>query len=311
MVKKSLLGAVLLSLWAISLSYVYGLGGLAGMHAPSLVEESAQRALPLAGMLMRSGAPVCSEDPVGCGQVDPGERQAVSCEEFTTANATSRHAVLFVFGQSNSANAGRDRYVAGPDVLNFNYHDGKCYPAIDPLLGPNGEGGSVWGVLGDQLIAGQDYDKVLIVPLGIGGTAIDRWAPGGDLHARIKATTESLDRAGVAPTHVLWHQGESDSGANPTAPEVYTEKFKAMVAALRDYGIDAPVFPAIATRCNSEGNDGIRAAQRALPDTVEGVLPGADTDALVGKRFRHDDCHFNHVGMQYHAALWRDAIKAR
>ena len=45
----------------------------------------------------------------------------------------------------------------------------------------------------------------LIVPIGIGGTELAQWVPGGDLHARVEGTGELLRRLGIRPTHVLWH----------------------------------------------------------------------------------------------------------
>src|SRR2546425_3481295 len=54
--------------------------------------------------------------------------------------------VALVFGQSNSSNSGQTRRTARERV--YNYYQGKLYLAQDPLLGADGDGGSVWTRLG-------------------------------------------------------------------------------------------------------------------------------------------------------------------
>jgi len=304
-VRKWLLRLVLLVLWGVSLVYAFGLGGLAGMYQPQAVQGAASLASGLAIMLMPR--PCAAGDVADCGFADTRDRQQVDCAPFR--EASTRRAVLLAFGQSNSANAGRDRYMARHDVVNFNPHDGNCYRAQDPLLGPDGEGGAVWGVLGDMLIESGVYDSVLIVPFGIGGTSIMRWAPEGDLHPRVAHTAAQLRAAGIRPTHVLWHQGEAD--AQSLAGSAYTMLFGQLLTALRGYGIDAPVYPAVATRCGDDGDAGLRAAQAALPEAFAGVRRGADTDQLTGPAYRYDDCHFHAAGMRAHAGLWLRALATR
>ena len=78
-----------------------------------------------------------------------------------------------MFMPDRVSTAARDRYVTGHEAINFNPHDGKCYQTQDPLLGPDGRGGSVWGRLGDGLVREGLYRRVLIVPIGIGGTQLE------------------------------------------------------------------------------------------------------------------------------------------
>ncbi len=101
-------------------------------------------------LLPASSAGSCADDPASCGFADTEGRVEVDCGSFV--GDSPDQAVLFVFGQSNSANHAKDRYVAGNEVVNFNPHDGRCYQAEDPLLGADGSGGSVWGRLGDDLV---------------------------------------------------------------------------------------------------------------------------------------------------------------
>lgn len=296
--------ALLLGAFVISLLLAYGLGALVGKYRPNLATPYSDWAMAI---VVRFSDLSCDvEDVTTCG-VSKTDRPAVSCAPFTAGNP--RHAVLFAFGQSNSANYGETRYTASDSVLNFNIHDGKCYTAVDPLLGPDGNGGAVWGQVGDRLIASGVFDRVLIVPFGIGSTGIMEWTAGGRLQPRVEFAARQLARAGIAPTHVLWHQGENDARAGTPAQD-YTRMFEALVATLQGYGIHAPVLPAIATLCNDLGSDELRAAQRALPQRIAGVYPGPDTDSLSDMRDRVDYCHFSQRGMEAHAALWTEAILA-
>ena len=313
--KKRIVRTVFAVAWLGSLYLAYGFGGMAGMFSPDRVSTAARAAFRVMSLWPASSEGSCADDPASCGFADTEGRVEVDCDAFV--GDSPDQAVLFVFGQSNSANAARDRYVAGNQVINFNPHDGRCYQAEDPLLGPDGSGGSVWGRLGDDLVGEGLYRRVLIAPFGIGGTQLAPWAPGGELHVRVEKTARMLAEAGIRPTHVLWHQGESDVVAD-TPPDEYVALFGALVASLAELGIDAPVFPAVATHCYFEDGmrvtyaasaERIRGAQASLPERIPNVWPGPDTDAIVGPRFRYDGCHFNYQGIDAHARLWVRALR--
>ena len=221
---KWLIRAVVLGLWFVSIVYVYGLGALAGKYAPHLAEKSMARASKVMFLFMGDYQP-CGDTPVlECGFQDTTGRREVACADYLGDGA----AVLMTFGQSNSANAGRDRYTPSRTVANFNFHDGKCYVAQDPLLGPDGQGGAVWGVLADKLIEGGKYDRVMIAPFGIGGSALAQWQADGFLHPILVEATRSAVEHGIEPTHVLWHQGESDAGSG-TSEQDYFAMFEKLL----------------------------------------------------------------------------------
>lgn len=295
-------------LWASSSALIFGAGALVGSFRPQSAKPFDDWALAIYRSVGRGSGCRDASDPVNCGFNETAERTPASCDPYTRPHP--RHAVLLTFGQSNSANFGQTLHVAGAGVDNFNVRDGACYRAEDPLLGPDGEGGSVWSRLGDRLVEGGHFDRVLIAAFGAGGSEIALWAPEGSLHPKIAAAAARMQALGIRPTHVLWHQGEAER-AKGTRPKEYVERFRGIVEALRTSGIDAPVYPAIATICRSGANLEIRAAQRSLPDLMPGVRLGPDTDSLDRMSQRHDNCHFSDAGLDAHARLWVEAMTGK
>lgn len=230
-------------------------------------------------------------------------RRAVDCPR----ESSPRMLVALTFGQSNAANYVRGRHVPTTGVIN--YYRGRCYEGRDPLPGAGGTGGSVWSRLGDLLIAGGHYDQVVFAGIGVSATGIARWTTGGDLHARLVEVLADMQARGLTPTHLLWHQGETDA-KEATGAEDYRRQFLAMLDAVRARGIAAPVFVATATYCHGRSSAELRAAQASLVDAGAGIRAGPDTDALVGSPWRYDDCHFSEAGAMRHAELWRDALLA-
>ena len=149
------------------------------------------------------------------------------------------------------------------------------------------------------------FARVVVAPIAVGGSSVKRWAPGGDLDDRIAATLRSLEATGLPPTHVLWHQGETDVRM-PGAE--YGEHFRAMLEAARADGLDAPVFVAQASICKNQGSDELRRAQRELAQ-LPGVHEGPNTDALDRFRWRRDLCHFSGPGLDAHARAWVDVLR--
>lgn len=275
----------------LSISLLIGFigGSLAGLMHMSIAQHTV-------GLLTRPL--ICSD--VACGYSDVNDRTAVDCSRYTQENR--RIMVLLALGQSNSANHGETLFAPANGVDNFSTNHGGCYAAKDPLLGATGDGGSPWTRLGEGLINEGSYDRVLIVSIGVGGSKIQRWQPGGDLNPRIARTAKSLNAAGIKVTHIAWHQGESNSKDDA---EEYVAAFGKVYKSLRDVGFDAPIFPAIATICFDRGSDDIRAAQALLPKRFPGVFLGANTDTLDRFIFRHDLCHLSALGLSKHAELWQ------
>ena len=283
--------APLLAVAGLALAYGYGVTSYAFRLFP--IEQI--------GLLKRAVIPDEGRETDVAAYSDTTNREVVSCWSIDP-NA----AVILAMGQSNAGNYGETRYRPIQPVFNFNWADGKCYRAEDPLLGSSGDRGSVWTRLGDALIESNQFKQVVIVPIGVGGSSVRDWAgPHGPAQRAVQAR-EALSRVGLHITHVLWHQGEADYGMHK---DVYSRLFAHMTEYIRSHGINAPVFVATATICNNTGADQIREAQRELPYKLANVYAGPDTDALDSIYDRRDNlCHFSDRGLALHARMWRDVI---
>ena len=250
------------------------------------------------------GRPIRLLDPGGFSFRDSKKRERV---DSTTFAPHPRLAVILTFGQSQMANEGASNglFVPRSGVFNFNWLDGNCYVARDPLLGTTMDRGNLTTRLADYLVARGVYDRVLLVPIAYGGTRIVQWVPGSEMFRRITVALHRLKKHDIAVTHALWQQGESDAGS--TSTDDWIIRFGAMVSALRHLGMSAPIFVAQSTRCVSLPNEAIRAAQCAVIDRSKNILPGPDTD-IIGPEYRWDNCHFSAEGLSLAAEAWFQAI---
>lgn len=236
------------------------------------------------------------------GYSDVSEKQEIPCGTIDMTNTM----VALTFGQSNSTNDGEVRYSPAKSVYNF--YEGKCYKAADPLLGASGDKGSVWTRLGDMLINNGLYSNVIFVSIGVGGTSVSRWTTDGDLFQRIVETKRQLDQQNMRFTHLLWHQGETD-GEIGTEKDDYKTMLADMANGIRRLGINAPLYIAVATRCKGPIKMDIHEAQLELVGERDDILMGANTDTLSDMDDRYDFCHFSDAGLQKHALLWLQSIQ--
>jgi hypothetical protein len=269
---------------------------------------------------------------------DPTGRTRVGCADIPRQHL----AVVLIAGQSNAANsASADAdgryYSTTKPVYNLNIGDGKCYVAENPILGSDARldasqrpiDQSFALPLAAALIEGGLFTHVLLVPISVSGTLIEQWTPspprtpGASLFRRFVVAIEHLKNAGLAPTFLLWHQGEGNSGPIVNAkmhraltPDIrqaatlsWMRNFLHMVAALRDMGVAAPVFVAKATVCGGWGPSAeIRRAQASVVDPAWKIFSGPDTDA-IGQALRRDGCHFSHEGNLAHAQKWFEVLR--
>lgn len=237
---------------------------------------------------------------------DTSDRKAALC---TIDGERSRTAVIVILGQSNAANHGAGRYAAKHRVDNFNIYDGKCYHAEDPLLGASGDGGNFATRLGDKLIEDGLFDRVILAPIGMGGTTVEQWADEGMFNRRIPVVIRRLYDAGLTADFILWHQGEGNPGMGDRGGRQYRKNLLEVVQTFRRYGVDAPFFVALATLCGGphQNAENIRAGQSGAVDPSARIYQGPDTD-IIGTEHRWDKCHFDETGLGLAATLWLEVI---
>lgn len=236
---------------------------------------------------------------------EPDDRQADPVAVSPPDCHNVRTMVVLTAGQSNAANAGSDP--SGPFPGVFNLYGGRFHQARDPLLGASGQGGSVWIRFSRKVIEAGLYQQVVIVPVAIGGTRIAHWVPGGELSHRIPAAIAQCKALGLGITHVIWHQGESDTqyGTSQTA---YAKALRAVIGQIRANGVPAPVMVCRAARMRDIYGPQIIKAQEEVISSTSGVIAGPNTDDLIGVDKRFDDLHFNGAGFDAFASALVSAL---
>jgi lysophospholipase L1-like esterase len=239
----------------------------------------------------------------------PGE-PTVDC----AALARGRVMVALVFGQSNASNTADPGYDSSQPVYAF--ADGVCRKAHDALPGATGTKGSSWPRLGDKLVAGGFYDAVIFANIARGGSSVLHWGPGGSLNPVLLETLDTLAASGLAPTHVLFHQGEADCALG-VAPDDYAALLGAVIDQLRarlHQASDILVARAslhLDPVCGDQANPScyktcpaLTKAQTALADPDRRILSGPDTDRLLPWTDRNDGYHFTARAADRFADAW-------
>jgi lysophospholipase L1-like esterase len=237
---------------------------------------------------------------------DGSDREAVPCPP-----AGERTMVALVFGQSHGANQVRAHYVGDPGV--YNYLRGRCFAAVDPLLGTGGDRGNLWTLVGNKLVRQKQFDAVVVATIAIGGTSVAQWAPGGNLYGHLLSAVNAVGLT-YPITHVFIQLGETDLIVRTTS-EDYARQFSELIAALRQRGVGAPIFVAVesgycdGTEKPPPPDNPVVAAQRRVIASQEGVYLGPDMDAVLNTPAdRYDGCHMSAAGAEKLARLWTQAI---
>ena len=230
--------------------------------------------------------------------------------ERPCGTSSGQTAVIVVYGQSNAANYGTSRYAAREAVDNFDPATGRCFAAVDPLLGTDGSGGNFATRLGDILIQAGRYNRVILVPIAVEGASLS--ALNNAYADRIENVIAKLKAAKLVPTHLLFQQGEKDA-MMATTPAQYVSQLHRIVARFRAAGFEAPFYLSQSTKCDladPKNSAAVRAGQELAIDATLNIRRGPDTD-MIGNDGRNpnDGCHMNETGTLANAALWGAFIK--
>lgn len=224
--------------------------------------------------------------------------------------------VFVIAGQSTCANSLDGSYTPtnGSKIDNFNIYDGGTYVAADPQLGCTidtvGGVGNLFFRMADKLITTSVFARVIIVPIGVGGSQISEWAPGGAHNKRLIISAQRLAAVGLPITAFLWMQGETDAALG-TVQATYQTALGNVIGTPRALGYNAPWLVGQCTYNSGNTSSAVRAAQAAVVNGTT-IYAGADTDTLTGTSVNRqaDNTHFKVAGGDAAAALWRTAVDA-
>jgi hypothetical protein len=212
-------------------------------------------------------------------------------------NPAERTLVLISAGQSLATNVLPTLHVPtnATKVDNFNFSDGASYPVAGSAFGllgcsneppaqPGGPG-NINAYLADLFITNGIFDRVIIVPIAIGGTLASDWAT-GYTSWRFAVAMGRLANRGMVPGTtnltfaVTWMHGESD-GLAGTSQATYMSLMQQIRAGFTASGFICPTcrfFINIETFFAGI-SPAIAAAQVALVDNVN-FFAGANLDTM-------------------------------
>ncbi len=220
--------------------------------------------------------------------------------------------IFIILGQSLTANNGASNYTPtnAEKSQEISIFDGLCYRLKDPALGASGGTGGYISRLADALITAGLFQRVIMIPCGVGGSSVLRWTPAGDLNHKLRVAYLRARSLGYTVSGVLWGQGEADVQAG-TSKATYKARFDEMADSIRALGCTAPWFVAQETYLSGVTNSTIRDAQselvgtRTLPSGNSiTVYAGPDLDTLGGANRQGDDIHLSDTGNANAAAAW-------
>lgn len=230
---------------------------------------------------------------------------------------TKKTLVLISAGQSLRANCCGTLFAPtnASKIDNFNVNDGAVYDCTGPLLGcTNGSTGpgNIMPRVADLLITNNRFDRVIIVPLAIGGSFIADWQDGGAYSDRVPVAMRRLAARGIVPGvtgvtfAIEWGQGESD-GLYGTTQADYTARWMSFKATVIAAGFVGRLFVAHESYYAGNTYSAITAAQAAVIDNVT-VFAGGNLDTITSSGRAGDDLHLNDTGAASAATLIYNAM---
>ncbi len=228
-------------------------------------------------------------------------------------NGGIRNCILLIAGQSNVCNNVTTAYTPtnSTKVDNLNPYNGAVYKGVDPLLGCSAPGalgsGCFAGRLADKLINANLFDRVILVPVGVDGTAAADWQ--NTYGNRLSAALKRLSARGMTATAILWGQGEQD-GFLGTSSAAYQASMNAVIAATQALGYAGPWFIAEQTWRSGTTSATIQGAQAALVNQGSNIWAGPNADSLDATNRQADNTHWNDTGSDAYAGLWQTALHA-
>lgn len=216
--------------------------------------------------------------------------------------------VIVTAGQSLVCNYASGTYTkTSTKIHQLNLLNGGVYEAADPTLGVDGTQTNFAVRLADKLITAGKCQRVIFLPIGVGGSDIAQWGLGGAYNHRIGVAFRRLASIGLTPTMFLWQQGTSDNSLG-TTQATYTARGNEMISTVRaNAAVNLPIFIAKESWVSGVLSTPVRAAQTALVNPSSFIFVGPDIDTITD---RQDASHMNATGANLQAAAWQSAVSA-
>jgi hypothetical protein len=225
--------------------------------------------------------------------------------------------IYLLMGQSNMAGRGKfgpEDKTPHPRVLMFTIA-GEWEPAVEPITHdkPTMLGVGPGLAFGKAMADKEPGLTIGLVSCAFGGTPLRRWQRGGDLYSNAVQRATLAMRDGTLKG-ILWHQGESDSGAATNALS-YSDRLAQMVQDVRA-DLAAPNLPFVAGQIGEflydRGPDHspyARVVNEAIAKLPE-KIPAAGYVPSKGLTHKGDVLHFDaasqrELGRRYAAVMLR------
>lgn len=225
---------------------------------------------------------------------------------FISQLSHAKDLAILVIGQSISSNCNAFPFNHEAGIYQYDQH-GNIISAHDPFLWADCDRGSMWVPLGKKILDARMADRVIFMPIGVGGTKISDWLDGGRAHPKLLRAMAAIQNKKIKFDFILWHQGSSDIG---TKPAKYKSDFRKLHAIVREKTSRAtPWIIAMHSRCGGSYDKKIEIAQQELANGLPIFYQGPNNNSL-GDNYRYDGCHLNKSGQIKMAQLWLDSIKS-
>lgn len=221
-------------------------------------------------------------------------------------NLEARDLYVLVVGQSISANCNEHVFEESTGVYQVDLN-GDLKPAKDPFEWADCDKGAMWLPLGTKIVTSGFANRVIFMPIGVGGTSVSDWQPGGRAFGKLKSALSLANQKSIKFDYAFWHQGSSDYGQDPI---IYG---KALSQVLTFISLNTKVDKWIVaqhSKCGSQYDHRIAKEQKNISLNPQfRRFPGPNTNEF-GMEYRYDGCHLNRSGQEKMAELWFNSIMA-
>ena len=124
-------------------------------------------------------------------------------DSYTQANpnlvAGESTCVIIAGGQSTITNCGTSSSYTktNSNIHMLNIYSGGMYSAINAMIGVDGAGENFLIRLADKMINAAKYQRIILVPCGLGSTDIAKWQVGGFCNERLTAACNRVSKMGL------------------------------------------------------------------------------------------------------------------